>query len=1253
MKRIYGSKILPAFLSLCMILSLFTGAAFAADAEDEAYVGEYTSVTGGDIITEAGAYEVSDATQGVITIQTEKEVTLTGGTAAAFLNGISFANHWTSDDDAEETVNTNLILQNLYIASPYSGGAMFDYAVGTVNTVTYSGTSVLETQGYKNGAIFRVAKLSDSSYTTFTLNGGTGDKLYLYKHCGSAAIGGNMNEACGVVNIVTGNLFVKGSQTGAVIGGDDQSGLINGDITVSGGLVCIVNKARGAGIGASNMGECAGNVYFTGGTTLITTDFSGSAIGRGASGTNCGTLYMKGGSLKCVITANAGTSWGTSEKDDTTSNKAITAKIVYGVDDKARAGDVAAVDLTDSGISATGDLKLTAYPGEEGKVLYDGEGLNQYKYVARTTSTIDNWQPDSSVQSLYVYLPTDSAEGEIVVEQDGATPAKYTYTYDGKEFVVVPSGKATVNFDGANAAFYVNGEEVTSVSVESGSDLEFRVVPDDGYVTQDVSAEALTDLTGGFYRISNVSGTINVTAQTASGTARKVLFQGDNQTTYIGKTPTKDAVVTDGAAVTFKPLANSGWTIVSVGVGGSTLTPDPDGSYTLENVTADTTVEITAAVQTEYTVTFSADENIKAVVDGAVVTEVTVPAGELNFTVQPLIGYQVNEVTYSGGTVPHTGDVYTLTVEHDTTVTITSVVADNSWLAYADTAWYDSSASSYDLSTAEQLAGLSKLVGEGSNFRGKTINLTNDIDLSAHDWTPIGGGGLFSGDLPEDTAHFFAGAFNGNGHKISGMSIEPASFTDGFGGFGLFGVVEGGTIADVTVSGAITFTNSVRAVGGVVGYTNGNVSGAVNHVVVTTSSSTASMTGGIVGELRGQTNEGAQISQCANLANLTGRGRFGGIVGAMAADNGSSVRVTECYNKGALTGVDSSGVAYVGGIAGYCMGEISHCYNANSISVGEGNYRVGGLVGILNGASLPYGSLTDSYACGSLSKVEGGKAVLYGAWGENDNSANVTVSNVLYPSAQEQPTMSAACSDLHAINSWTVSSAVIGDGLLSDTYFAQYGSEIPVLKRQTIEVNEGTADALNAALAQADEVRCVVVLNSAVVLDDGDAVTVAIDGRVVRGADVAGDLITVNSGATLTLNNGWLVGNANNVALNGALVKLEGGTFTMTAGRLVNNAVSGFSTGIDLQSGTLELSPESTDFYIENVVYLAEGQIISIKKQLKNIAGNITLQCASPAAELLVAEATGSAAAKNSVSKFTYNGGGYTFKNSRTEIILQ
>jgi hypothetical protein len=69
-------------------------------------------------------------------------------------------------------------------------------------------------------------------------------------------------------------------------------------------------------------------------------------------------------------------------------------------------------------------------------------------------------------------------------------------------------------------------------------------------------------------------------------------------------------------------------------------------------------------------------------------------------------------------------------------------VTDGNWIDAADTDWYDNNpnAAEFTISTAEELAGLAKIVNSGTDdfyFSDQTIRLADDIDLAGKKWTPI------------------------------------------------------------------------------------------------------------------------------------------------------------------------------------------------------------------------------------------------------------------------------------------------------------------------------------------------------------------------------------------------------------------------------------------------------------------------------------------------------------------------------------
>ena len=78
-------------------------------------------------------------------------------------------------------------------------------------------------------------------------------------------------------------------------------------------------------------------------------------------------------------------------------------------------------------------------------------------------------------------------------------------------------------------------------------------------------------------------------------------------------------------------------------------------------------------------------------------------------------------------------------------------------------------------------------------FSGKTLILTNNIDLGGAEWNPIGGA--------DPTDNNFAGIFDGAGYTISNFKVNNSAY----GGF--FGTMETGTIKNLTIGNATINTH--------------------------------------------------------------------------------------------------------------------------------------------------------------------------------------------------------------------------------------------------------------------------------------------------------------------------------------------------------------------------------------------------------------------------------------------------------------
>ncbi len=274
----------------------------------------------------------------------------------------------------------------------------------------------------------------------------------------------------------------------------------------------------------------------------------------------------------------------------------------------------------------------------------------------------------------------------------------------------------------------------------------------------------------------------------------------------------------------------------------------------------------------------------------------------------------------------------------------------DNWDGTADTSWYTSAtdASEYHISTAEQLAGLAKLVNADpgtTNFAGKTFYLENDLDLSGHEWISIGT--VLGGDYPE---YSFCGVFDGKGHVISNLYshesyIEGADESHNLLRNALFGSVYNGEVKNLGVADAEIWIDpkddSAAGKGILVDWmgkskiTNCWTSGSIYS-----GTKIEKNIGGIVGI----TMQGCTISGCYSTATLTGNftnsegyyknpdsatwpcDSIGGIVGARFD---GSLTVTDCWFDGKI--VVNSIHAAVGGIVG-CIATVN---NSVGGSVGD------------------------------------------------------------------------------------------------------------------------------------------------------------------------------------------------------------------------------------------------------------------------------------------------------------------------------
>ena len=284
------------------------------------------------------------------------------------------------------------------------------------------------------------------------------------------------------------------------------------------------------------------------------------------------------------------------------------------------------------------------------------------------------------------------------------------------------------------------------------------------------------------------------------------------------------------------------------------------------------------------------------------------------YTITKLQANGTEERELSSGITPVAGKFYNITLNKDKGYT-------------------EVSEGNYTVDNEKGLKNIAKLVNDGNT--GIDITLTGNITLTG-DWTPIG----------TSISNAYKGTFDGGGHTITGLTVTTS---DQY--VGLFGYIgSGGTVKDVTLEEVkIESDNEMSAVGGVVGYSYGNiencsVSGSVSV------SGTNSIAGGVVGY-----QTGGSITGCSSSATVNAGGVAGGVVGL--ADGGATL--TACYATGNVT-IESSGTGsyFAGGVVGInTVSTLKACYAWGSVTgSGSGTLYVGGVTG-----SNDLGTLTACY----------------------------------------------------------------------------------------------------------------------------------------------------------------------------------------------------------------------------------------------------------------------------------------------------
>ena len=348
----------------------------------------------------------------------------------------------------------------------------------------------------------------------------------------------------------------------------------------------------------------------------------------------------------------------------------------------------------------------------------------------------------------------------------------------------------------------------------------------------------------------------------------------------------------------------------------------------------------------------------------------------------------------------------------------------------------------YLIRTGAELAWFAAEVNGG---RGEiNARLENYIYLNSYNtsylWTPIGA----------TLENPYRGTFDGNGKKIAYMRTEINTDDPEYRYAGLFGVVDGGSIRNVTITGKLFqnygnyggeggYEELYVGSGAIAGYLkNGQISGCDSYVRTTMDTGGEALyrnSGGIVGICSGM------VINCTNYGKLStnilmAQNHVGGIAGLVY---GINAQVVNCCNEATVIGYFC-----VGGIAGAVKsgGSIEACANYGTV---KGNSIFGGIAGristsgVYSNGNAKQSMIRNVYNLGTI-----------GSWGTTAvlNEAGGIVGEMGYENWKQEylPPMP-VIEQAYSIDNWkdrgvsdSRSGAVIGYAL-SGAYGTVYGKE--------------------------------------------------------------------------------------------------------------------------------------------------------------------------------------------------------------------
>ena len=255
-----------------------------------------------------------------------------------------------------------------------------------------------------------------------------------------------------------------------------------------------------------------------------------------------------------------------------------------------------------------------------------------------------------------------------------------------------------------------------------------------------------------------------------------------------------------------------------------------------------------------------------------------------------------------------------------------------------DYTWYNASATTMEVTSADQVVALSTLAKGGTSFAGKTVELPAEVDLTKTDFQPIMDfDGTLSGKSSTEKAKITVNVtpvwntLDGRNGKtmMNYLRTDEENLRKDAVGYGFVAsLVDGGVVENVNVVLAVDNTandpeNRYTYFGGIVGFLDG---GTIRNCTVSGKITAYNRIGGVVGYAKSGTIENVIVDKLTITSILgkhsnTGYSVAGGLIGYASA---GEVVIKDCTVNATLN------VATGSKLSGALIGQLDNWKNAKS-----------------------------------------------------------------------------------------------------------------------------------------------------------------------------------------------------------------------------------------------------------------------------------------------------------------------------------